>query len=104
MQNVKFEVFIPFSFVDSLRQEINSTGALTIGAYDNCISISKVNGFWRPLEGSSPFIGETNSLSSEEEAKVEFRCKCELIDLVLSTIKKIHPYDEPVINIIQLLN
>ncbi|MGL5380530.1 cytochrome C biogenesis protein [Clostridium sp.] len=104
MENVKFEIFIPLSFVDRLREEINKTGALTIGTYDNCISISKVTGFWRPLEGSSPYIGETNSLSSEEEAKVEFRCKIELVDLVLSTIKKIHPYDEPVINIIPLLN
>ena len=27
------------------------------GNYDNVISITNVRGYWRPLEGSNPFIG-----------------------------------------------
>ena len=101
---VKFEIYIPSSHVDKLRDAINNTGALTIGKYDNCISITEVTGYFRPLEGSKPYLGNENKLSIEKELKMEFRCHKDLAIEVINVIKVVHPYEEPVYNIIPIIN
>lgn len=37
------------------------------------------------------------------EVKMEVRCPVELAESAVNTVKKIHPYEEPVINVIPLL-
>ncbi|MBQ6820760.1 MAG: cytochrome C biogenesis protein [Clostridium sp.] len=101
---VKFEIFIPISHIDILREAINKTGALTIGNYDNCISTTEVNGYFRPLKDSNPYLGKENTLSIEKEFKMEFRCNKDLALEVINVIKAIHPYEEPVYNILPIIN
>ncbi len=101
---VKFEVFIPEEYVEQLRKCINAVGAAKIGKYDNCTSYYTVKGTWQPLEGSKPFKGSLNRVQYGKEIKVEFRSKKELIEEVVKEIKRIHPYEEPVYNIVPLLN
>lgn len=102
---VKIETFIPQEYVDKLREALNEIAALSIGGnYDNCMAVSKVTGYWRPLKGANPFEGEVGELSCEEECKVEFCCLIEVAKQAVETIKKVHPYEVPVINVIQLLN
>lgn len=43
-------------------------------------------------------------ISFGTECKMEFRCRHMKIKEVLEAIKSIHPYEEPIINIISLLN
>ncbi|MEY7998870.1 cytochrome C biogenesis protein [Clostridium sp. Mt-5] len=101
----KVEIFIPENYVDILRRSLNSIGALSIGGnYDNCMSVSKVTGYWRPLEGANPFLGNIGKVSRETECKIEFCCKSDIIEKAVSTIKQVHPYEEPVINVIHLSN
>lgn len=102
---LKIECFIPAEYVGRLRDELNQVGALSVdGLYDYCMAVSMVRGSWRPLEGSSPYKGETGKICEAEEAKVEFTCKRELYETVIQTIKKVHPYEKPVINVIPLIN
>ena len=102
---VKIETFIPEEYVDKLREALNKIGALSIGGnYDNCMAVSKVKGHWRPLKGANPFEGEVGELSCEEECKVEFCCLIEVAKQAVETTKKVHPYEVPVINVIQLIN
>lgn len=101
---VKFEIYLPLTHVDRFREAINNTGALIIGNYDNCISTTEVTGYFRPLKGSSPYLGKENSLSIEKEVKMEFRCHKDLALEVINVIKAIHPYEEPVYNIIPIIN
>lgn len=101
---VKFEVFIPIEFVDKLRNRLSQIGACKIGDYDNCMSVAKVTGYWRPLEGSNPYDGELLKVSKAEEAKVEFLCVRELIEEAIEVINEIHPYEEPVYYIVPLIN
>lgn len=56
---VKVEVLLPEEFIVQLRNKLNEIGVLTEGKYDNVISYTIVNGYWRPLEGSTLFDGET---------------------------------------------
>ncbi|MDN5341848.1 MULTISPECIES: cytochrome C biogenesis protein [Oceanotoga] len=99
----KLEIFIPEGFLDIILKSLNETGAAKAGNYDSCISYSKVIGMWRPLEGTNPYIGKINELSIQEEIKIECICKKEFLEKTVENIKKVHPYEEPVINIIPLI-
>ncbi|MDV4152752.1 cytochrome C biogenesis protein [Clostridium sp. AL.422] len=101
---VKFEIYLPLTHIDKLREAINNTGALTIGKYDNCISTTEVKGYFKPLEGARPYSGKVNNLSIEDEIKMEFSCHKDLAIEVINVIKAIHPYEEPVYNIIPVIN
>lgn len=104
-ENCKIETFIPEEYVDRLRERLNTEGVLTIGGnYDNCMSVSKVQGYWRPLSGANPFDGQVGKLSCEEECKVEFCCRSQLAKIAVDVIREVHPYEVPVINVLPMLN
>jgi hypothetical protein len=100
----KIETFIPEEYLKELRKSLNEIGALSIGEnYDNCMAVSKVMGSWRALRGAHPFEGEVGEICEAEECKVEFCCSAQVLKSAVDTIKKVHPYEEPVINIIPIL-
>lgn len=104
-ENYKIETFIPQNYVTKLRESLNKIGALSIGGnYDNCMSTSKTVGYWRPLEGANPFDGEVGKISCEEECKVEFCCRSKVLKQAVKTIKEVHPYEVPVINVIPIIS
>lgn len=98
----KMEIFIPETHLAILQDALRSVDAGHIGNYDSCLSYSRVTGCWRPLKGSSPYSGEENALSSEPELKIEVTCLRGNVDSTIDAIKKVHPYEIPVINVIPL--
>lgn len=101
---VKIEIFIPEEYVIKIREELNKINAITIGNYDNVLSLSNVRGYWRPLKNADPFEGEIDKICEGHECKVELRCKSNKVREALKVIRKIHPYEEPVINVLPILN
>ena len=101
---LKLEIYAPKEYVEELRDALTLIGACRIGNYNHVISYQVTEGYWKPLEGSQPFSGEKGEISHGNEVKMEIRCPNEIISIAMKTIKKIHPYEEPVINIIPLLN
>ncbi len=104
IKEVKIEVFIPDEYVDALRFELGKANVGVIGNYDHCVSITNVRGYWRPLEGAHPYNGEVGKISQGTESKVEVNCKAEYVTEALKAIRRIHPYEEPLVNIIPLAN
>jgi len=104
MQYCKFEIFIPESHFSQLQKVLQEVDAGHIGQYDSCLSYSEVTGTWRPLQGAKPFLGKLNQISHEKELKVEVTVAVDKIERTIKAIKEVHPYEEPVINIIPLLN
>lgn len=98
----KLEIFIPESHLELLQKALQSVDAGHIGKYDGCMSYSPVMGCWRPLEGSAPYNGVLGEISVEPELKVEVTCHKAKIKETLAAIKEVHPYEEPVINVIPL--
>ena len=98
----KLEIFIPETHFVELRKALQSVDAGHIGNYDCCLSYSRVIGTWRPLAGTDPFIGEEGLISEEEELKVEVTVRGERLDETIAAIKEVHPYEEQVINVIEL--
>ena len=103
-KKVKIEIFIPAEYTNKLREGLNNIGALGVGNYDNVMSITKIKGYWRPLDGANPFDGTIGKISEADEDKIEFSTDIKNIENIIKMIKEIHPYEEPVINIIPLLN
>ena len=98
----KLEIFIPESHFVALQQALQAVDAGHIGKYDCCLSYSRVTGCWRPLAGTDPYSGRENEISEEPELKVEVTCRIEKVDQTVEAVKTVHPYEEPVINVIPL--
>lgn len=101
---VKIEIFVPEEYIVKLRDGLNEVNACKIGNYDNCISITKVTGYWRPLEGSHPFEGKVGEICEGMECKMELRCDVQYVKKALEVIRGIHPYEEPLINVLPVIN
>lgn len=102
MKHTKIEVFIPREDTKNLMQKINDAGFLKEENYDYCYAETEVLGHFRPIEGANPYIGSLGKVEEVLESKLEFRIKEEDLEDVISTIKSNHPYEVPVINIIEL--
>lgn len=100
----KLEIFIPGEYLEKLRDVITQAGAGRVGNYDCCMSVMPVRGFWRPLEGANPYQGKIGEVESAEEVKVEINCRRAYLPEVLRLIREVHPYEEPLINIVPLMN
>lgn len=98
----KLEIFLPVTHLLPLQQALQEADAGHIGNYDCCLSYTSVTSFWRPLEGTDPYIGNVGEITTQRELKVEVTCKTQQVDKILAAIKKIHPYEEPAINVIPL--
>ncbi|HXQ36885.1 MAG TPA: hypothetical protein VN843_22935 [Anaerolineales bacterium] len=107
MQNftdVKLEIFVPQEYALPIRDELAKIGVGVIGNYDHCVALTPVQGYFRPMQGANPFEGEVGNISEVAEYKVEVNCKRELVNDALKVIKRVHPYEEPLINVIPLAN
>ena len=104
MDRCKLEIFIPETHLGALQQALQAVDAGHIGNYDSCLSYSKVTGVWRPLDNANAYIGNAGDICQAPELKVEVVCNKENLSKTVAAIKKIHPYEEPVINVIPLLS
>ena len=100
---LKLEIYIPEDHLGALQTALQSVDAGHIGNYDCCLSYSQVMGTWRPLAGTSPYIGTEGAISCEPELKVEVTIRAERLTETMEAVKSVHPYEEPVVNVIPLL-
>lgn len=100
----KIEVFVPEEYVVEIVNGLNGSNILREGHYDYVFATTKVTGHFRPIEGANPFNGEIGVVHECEELKMEFRIRAEDLEKVKKIIEIKHPYEEPVINVIQLLD
>ena len=96
------EIFIPVTHLKALQRALQEADAGHIRKYDCCLSYNPVTGCWRPLEGAAPYLGSIGEISRETEMKVEVTVRAERVDETIAAIRRIHPYEEPVINAIPL--
>ena len=101
-QYCKMEIFVPETHLPAIQKALQEVDAGHIGNYGSCMSVSAVTGYWRPLEGCDPYIGDVGKISCEPEVKVEVTVYTEAVDQTIAAVKKVHPYEEPVINVIPL--
>lgn len=100
----KLEIYAPEESVDEILSVLAGAHAGEIGKYDHCATVIHVQGFWRPLEDATPYEGNPGELFSGSEVKLEVLCREEYLLEAVSAVREVHPYEEPVINIIPLAN
>jgi hypothetical protein len=102
--DVKLEIFVPREYALKLRDALAKIGVGRVGNYDHCLAVSQVQGYYRPLPGAEPFEGKIEKISETVEQKIEVNCKRELVNEAIKVIRKVHPYEEPLVNVIPLAN
>jgi len=100
----KIAVFVPGDSVDRVAEAMGDAGAGSIGLYSHCSFRTSGTGYFKPLEGSHPHIGQTGVLESVEEMRLEMVCPESLVDRVISAMKASHPYEVPAYDIYELEN
>lgn len=104
IKKVKIIVTVPVQNVNEVRNAICNEGAGIIGNYTHCSMTTKCTGTFIPNNNANPYIGEKNKLEFVEEEKLEVVCKVEIVKKVLKKLRGVHPYEEPGIDIIPLIN
>ena len=104
VNRVKIMVTIPMENVEEVRNAICEAGAGIIGNYTYCSMSTKCIGTFKPNDNANPYIGEINKLEFVEEEKLEVVCDVNNVKNVISRLREVHPYEEPAIDIIPLLD
>lgn len=69
-------------------------GAGRVGNYDCCAWQTKGEGQFRPLDGSTPFLGNQGQIETVIEYKLELVCEEPCLKAVIAALKRAHPYEE----------
>ena len=104
IKKVEIIVTMPKENVEEIRTAICQAGAGIMGKYTFCTISTNIVGTFIPSEDANPYIGENNKLEFVEETKLEVICDVEIVGKIIEIIKKVHPYEEPGIDIIPLLS
>ena len=104
VNRVKIIVTIPIENVEEVRNAICEAGAGIIGNYTYCSMSTKCIGTFKPNDNANPYIGENNKLEFVEEEKLEVVCDVDNVKKVIFKLREVHPYEEPAIDIIPLLD
>jgi len=95
----KLVFFVPESHLEVVKAAVFSTGAGAIGHYGQCCWQVLGQGQFRPLPGSNPFIGRSQTLETLPEYRVEMVCDDACIASAVDALRKAHPYEEPAIDV-----
>ena len=90
----KIEFYVPETHLEAVKTAMFAAGAGRVGDYDSCAWQTLGQGQFRPLQGSSPYLGQIGRVETEPEYKVEMVCAADLVAAVIAAMKLAHPYEE----------
>ncbi len=103
MKYYKLCVYIPESHLEQVKSALFAVGAGSYEAYDCCSWQVKGTGQFRPLEGSSPFIGSAGEVETVEEYRVEMIVEKSLAKDVINALHEAHPYEVPAFDLTEAI-
>lgn len=101
-REVKIVTFVPADKVDEVRNAMATGGAGIIGAYRLCSFNVEGEGTFFAGEGANPRVGRPGQLERTQESRFEMVCSRAALALVLETLRRFHPYEEPAIDVYEL--
>ena len=104
INKVKIFVTLPKENLEDIRKAMCDAGAGIIGNYTYCTTSTKTIGTFKPNGNANPYIGEKNKLEYVEEEKLEVICDIKNVKNVINELRKVHPYEEPAIDIVPLID
>ena len=100
----KIVVFVPKTHEMDVRKALGNSGAGHIGNYSNCTFNADGVGTFMPLQGTNPFIGETNKIEEVQEVRIETIVPQRILGGVINSMLKAHPYEEVAYDLYKLEN
>ena len=100
----KFFVFAPREekVIREIIDAASNAGAGTIGKYKKCAFVTEGYGTWEADLDANPARGEVGKVEKVDEVKIEMECPDEVMQKVVGAIKKVHPYEEVVIDVFKM--
>ncbi len=104
MASVYVVTTVPDGHVEAVLDAIASVGGGVIGEYTHCAFTNIGKGRFRPSDVANPHTGVRGEINAVEEWRVETFCERGIARRVVQAIRTAHPYEEPVIYIMPLLD
>lgn len=100
----KFFVFCPREedVINKVIEAASNAGAGKIGNYERCAFLTNGVGSWYANESANPARGEKGKVEKVDEVKIEMECPEGVMQRVVDAIKKVHPYEEVVIDVFKM--
>ena len=95
---------VPEENLSAVLEAIASAGGGVVGHYSHCAFTNAGVGRFQPDSGASPHTGAKERINAEDEWRVETFCDRALAKAVTAAIRQAHPYEEPVIYLLPLLD
>lgn len=90
--------------IEAILDAIASVGGGVIGNYTHCAFTHPGVGRFKALAAANPLFGLKGAINQFDEWRIETFCEREVAKAVIEAIKSAHPYDQPVIYILPLLD
>lgn len=104
IKKVKIEVTVPKENANVLRDAMFEEGAGVIGNYTHCSTSINTIGTFKPNSNARPYIGKNGNFEVIEEEKLQVVCDVKIAKRVIDKLRKVHPYEEPVVDIIPVIS
>jgi len=96
---VKIQISVPVKDVEKIRRVLGRAGAGVQGNYEFCSGSINQVGRFKPMASARPAIGKIGRIEKVKEELVHVICHKNLVKKVIDEVKKVHPYEEPAIDI-----
>jgi len=96
----KLTTYVPKKDAEKVRSELFKVGAGAIGNYNNCSFNMDGVGTYKGNENSNPALGKKGKLHKENETFISVVFETHLEKELLSTLFKVHPYEEVAYDIV----
>ncbi len=104
MTRVMIVTTITPSDADALLEAIAAAGGGRAGLYTHCAFFAEGDGRFKPDASASPHVGVVGAINREREIRIETFCERADAKAVVQAIRAAHPYEEPVIYVIPLID
>jgi hypothetical protein len=93
-QNVLVVTHVPRENLAVVQKAVWFAGAWVEWSYKNCGFVIEGKWFFTPFWDANPAIWEVWKSEEVEEYHFEFTCRREILEDVITELKKAHPYEE----------
>ncbi|MEG2898371.1 MAG: Nif3-like dinuclear metal center hexameric protein [Eubacterium sp.] len=100
----KIVVYVPTEYTDKIIRVLGENGAGFIGNYSHCTYRTVGEGTFKPLDGTTPFIGKKGEMTKVEEDRIETIINDKMMKTIIQKLKAVHPYEEMAYDVYPLEN
>ena len=100
----KLVLYVPENGLEDVKSAVFKAGAGCLGHYDSCSWQVFGEGQFRPLAGSTPYLGTEGELETVPEWRLEVLVGEDVLAEVVAVMKAAHPYEEPAYEVYQCID